>query len=49
MYPGHSGLEKVDLNGDGKVQYIMIEGDPENVDAKSWMVMFSFAKPKLIR
>ncbi len=28
------GLEKVDLNGDGKVQYIMIEGDPENVDAK---------------
>ena len=26
--------QKVDLNGDGKVQYIMIEGDPENVDAK---------------
>lgn len=28
------GLETVDLNGDGKVQYIMIEGDPENVDAQ---------------
>jgi len=28
------GLEKVDLNGDGKIQYIMIEGDPENVDAQ---------------
>lgn len=28
------GLEKVDMNGDGKVQYIMIEGDPENIDAK---------------
>lgn len=28
------GLEKVDLNGDGKVQYIMVEGDPENVDAQ---------------
>lgn len=25
---------KGDLNGDGKVSYIMIEGDPENVDAQ---------------
>lgn len=28
------GLETVDLNGDGKIQYVMIEGDPENVDAQ---------------
>ena len=28
------GLEKVDLNGNGTVDYIMIEGDPENVDAQ---------------
>ena len=28
------GLETVDLNGDGKIQYIMVEGDPENVDAQ---------------
>ncbi len=28
------GLDKVDLNGDGKVQYVMVQGDPENVDAK---------------
>lgn len=28
------GMEKVDLNGDGKIQYIMVEGDPENVDAQ---------------
>lgn len=28
------GLETVDKNGNGKVDYIMIEGDPENVDAK---------------
>ncbi|MDE5910167.1 MAG: galactose ABC transporter substrate-binding protein [Lachnospiraceae bacterium] len=28
------GLEAVDFNGDGKVQYIMVEGDPENVDAQ---------------
>ena len=28
------GLENVDLNGDGKIQYIMVEGDPENVDAQ---------------
>ncbi|MCQ2508381.1 MAG: substrate-binding domain-containing protein, partial [Dorea sp.] len=28
------GLEKVDMNGNGKIDYIMIEGDPENVDAQ---------------
>ena len=28
------GQETVDKNGDGKIQYIMIEGDPENVDAQ---------------
>lgn len=28
------GLETVDLNGDGKVQYVMVQGDPENVDAQ---------------
>lgn len=28
------GLEKIDMNGNGKVDYIMIEGDPENVDAQ---------------
>ena len=28
------GLDKIDMNGNGKVDYIMIEGDPENVDAK---------------
>lgn len=28
------GKETIDLNGDGKIQYIMIEGDPENVDAQ---------------
>ncbi|MDD7218915.1 MAG: galactose ABC transporter substrate-binding protein [Clostridia bacterium] len=28
------GLEKLDMNGNGKVDYIMIEGDPENVDAQ---------------
>lgn len=28
------GKNKVDLNKDGKVQYIMIEGDPENIDAQ---------------
>lgn len=28
------GLEKVDMNGNGKVDYIMVEGDPENVDAQ---------------
>ena len=28
------GLDTIDKNGNGKVDYIMIEGDPENVDAK---------------
>ncbi|MCR4892008.1 MAG: substrate-binding domain-containing protein, partial [Lachnospiraceae bacterium] len=28
------GLDKIDMNGNGKIDYIMIEGDPENVDAK---------------
>ncbi|MBQ2257303.1 MAG: galactose ABC transporter substrate-binding protein [Lachnospiraceae bacterium] len=26
--------EAADLNGDGKIQYVMVEGDPENVDAQ---------------
>ena len=28
------GKDKLDMNGNGKVDYIMIEGDPENVDAQ---------------
>ncbi len=28
------GMDAIDLNGNGKVDYIMIEGDPENVDAQ---------------
>ncbi|MCI8598928.1 MAG: substrate-binding domain-containing protein [Lachnospiraceae bacterium] len=28
------GLENVDKNGNGKIDYIMIQGDPENVDAQ---------------
>ena len=28
------GLDKLDFNSNGKVDYIMIEGDPENVDAQ---------------
>lgn len=28
------GMDKVDLNGDGKIQYTMVQGDPENVDAQ---------------
>jgi len=28
------GKDVVDINGDGKIQYIMIQGDPENIDAK---------------
>ncbi|MFR5913870.1 MAG: hypothetical protein ACLUGJ_01245 [Blautia wexlerae] len=27
-------LDAIDKNGNGKVDYIMIEGDPENVDAQ---------------
>ena len=28
------GLDAIDLNKNGKVDYIMVEGDPENVDAQ---------------
>lgn len=28
------GFDTVDLNGDGKIQYYMIEGDPENIDSQ---------------
>jgi methyl-galactoside transport system substrate-binding protein len=28
------GLDTVDLNGNGKIDYVMIKGDPENVDAQ---------------
>ena len=28
------GLDALDFNGNGKVDYIMVEGDPENVDAQ---------------
>ena len=28
------GMDKIDMNGNGKVDYIMIKGDPENVDAQ---------------
>ncbi len=28
------GKDKLDMNGNGKIDYIMIQGDPENVDAK---------------
>lgn len=28
------GLDTIDKNGNGKVDYIMIEGDPENIDAQ---------------
>lgn len=28
------GKDVVDINGDGKIQYIMIQGDPENIDAQ---------------
>ena len=31
---GDLGLEAIDFNGNGKIDYIMIEGDPENVDAQ---------------
>lgn len=36
---------KGDLNGDGKLQYIMIEGDPENVDAQ-YRTEFSISQYK---
>lgn len=28
------GMDTIDLNGNGKIDYIMVEGDPENVDAQ---------------
>ncbi len=28
------GMDTVDLNGDGVIQYYMIEGDPENIDSE---------------
>ena len=28
------GMDKLDMNGNGKVDYIMIKGDPENIDAQ---------------
>lgn len=28
------GQDVVDINGDGKISYIMIQGDPENIDAQ---------------
>lgn len=28
------GLDTIDMNGNGKIDYIMVEGDPENVDAQ---------------
>lgn len=31
---GDLGLEAIDFNGNGKIDYIMVEGDPENVDAQ---------------
>jgi len=34
-----------DLNGDGKLQYVMIEGDPENVDAQ-YRTEFSISQYK---
>lgn len=36
---------KGDLNGDGKLQYIMIQGDPENVDAQ-YRTEFSISQYK---
>lgn len=36
------GLDTVDLNGNGAIDYIMIEGDPENVDAQ-YRTEFSIA------
>ena len=31
---GDLGLDTIDMNGNGKIDYIMVEGDPENVDAQ---------------
>ena len=31
---GDLGLDAIDFNGNGKIDYIMIKGDPENVDAQ---------------
>lgn len=31
---GDLGLETIDKNGNGKIDYIMVEGDPENIDAQ---------------
>lgn len=31
---GDLGLEAIDKNGNGKIDYIMVEGDPENIDAQ---------------
>lgn len=28
------GKDKIDVNGDGKISYTMIQGDPENIDAQ---------------
>lgn len=36
---------KGDINGDGKLQYVMIEGDPENVDAQ-YRTQFSISQYK---
>jgi methyl-galactoside transport system substrate-binding protein len=31
---GDLGLDTIDKNGNGKIDYIMVEGDPENIDAQ---------------
>jgi methyl-galactoside transport system substrate-binding protein len=31
---GDLGLDAIDFNGNGQIDYIMVEGDPENVDAQ---------------
>ncbi len=36
------GKEKLDVNGDGKIQYYMIEGAPENIDA-GYRTMYSLS------
>lgn len=37
--------DKGDLNGDGKLQYVMVQGDPENVDAQ-YRTEFSISQYK---